>query len=121
MQTLEPCGKYAHQLTRVKCMRKMTCEVYLSFKANLTAEGFVLLVDFQTFCARLLVGYSGSPSTVNETNCNKKRSLKKKTMSSTNFWTCPTRNRLRKSAISHIVLEKLVLQFPHLTHDEDGF
>ena len=30
-------------------------------------------------------------------------------------------NRLRKSAISNIVLEKLVLQLPHLTHDEDGF
>ena len=32
-------------------MRKMTCEVYLSI---------------------LTVGYSGSPSTLNETNCNKK-------------------------------------------------
>ena len=46
---------------------------------------------------------------------------KKKKMSSTNFWTCPTKRRLRKSAISCIVVEILVLQFPHLIHDEDGF
>ena len=67
------------------CMRKITCEVYLSTPH---------------------VGYGGSPSTVNETNCNNMRSLKKKS---------------RKSAISYIVLEKLVLQLLHLTHDEDGF
>ena len=29
--------------------------------------------------------------------------------------------RLKKSAISCIVVEILVLQFPHLIHDEDGF
>ena len=64
----------------------MTCEVYLS---------------------TLPVGHSGSPSTVNETNCNKKKGwsdLLKNIMSSTNFWTCPTRNRLRKSTISCIAL-----------------
>ena len=39
------------------CMRKMTCEVYLSTHT---------------------VGYSGSPSTVNETNCNEKKITLKK-------------------------------------------
>ena len=82
-------------------MRKMTCEVYLSTPP---------------------VGYSGSPSTVNETNCNKKEVTYKKNMSSTNSSrTCPTMNLLRKSVISDIAVEILVLQFPHLTHDEDGF
>ena len=42
-------------------------------------------------------------------------------MSSTNFWTCPTRNHLRKSAISGIVVEILVLQFLHPIHDGEGF
>ena len=43
-------------------------------------------------------------------------------MSSTNSsQTCPTMNRLRKSAISYIAVEILVLKFPHLIHDEDGF
>ena len=63
-------------------------------------------------------------ATVNETNCNKKKdevTSKKIFMSSTNFWTCLTRNRLRKSAISCIAVEKLVLQFPYLNHDDDGF
>ena len=46
-----------HEMNCANCMRKMTCEVYLS-----TAP----------------VGYSGSLSTVNETNCNKKVTLKKK-------------------------------------------
>ena len=78
-------------------MRKMTCEVYLSI---------------------LPVGYSGSPSTVNETNCNKKKNL----MSSTNsIQTCPTMNRLRKDAISFAVVKKLVLQLAHLTCGGDGF
>ena len=93
------CDVIVHQSTRAMCMRKMTCEVYLS---------------------TLPVGYSGSPSTVNETNC-KKMSLKKFLMSSTNFWTCPTMNRLRKGATSFTVLEKLVLQPVRWTHDEDGF
>ena len=43
------------------CMRKMTCEVYLSAHT---------------------VGHSGSPSTVNETNCNKKKITLKNHMSS---------------------------------------
>ena len=30
-------------------------------------------------------------------------------------------SRLRKSAISCFAVEMLVLQLPHLTHDEDGF
>ena len=38
-------------ISRVNCMRKMTCELYLS---------------------TLPAGHSGSTSTVNETNCNKK-------------------------------------------------
>ena len=42
-------------------------------------------------------------------------------MSSTNFWTCPTKNRLRKSAISYTAVEKLVVQPFRQTHDEDGF
>ena len=52
------------ELTRVKCMRKMTCEVYLSTPP---------------------VGYSGSPSTVNETNCIKKDHFKKQLV-----WAPPT-------------------------------
>ena len=53
LQTLEPCSVIAHHLRGVNCIRKMTCEVYVSTHP---------------------VGYSGSPSTVNETNCNKKES-----------------------------------------------
>ena len=49
------------QLRGVNCMRKMTCEVYLSTHP---------------------VDYSGSPSTVNETNCTKKKIFKKNLMSS---------------------------------------
>ena len=30
MQTLEPCSVIAHNQTRAMCMRKMTCEMYLS-------------------------------------------------------------------------------------------
>ena len=40
-----------HTIRRAKCMRKMTCEVYLSTHP---------------------VGCNGSPSTASETNCNKK-------------------------------------------------
>ena len=36
------------------------------------------------------------------------------------YRTCRTMNRL-KSAISSNAVEKLVLQLPHLTHDEDGW
>ena len=50
-------------------MRKMTCEMYLSTD---------------------LVGYSESQKKM-------KRLLQNLFMSSTNFWTCPTRKRLRKS------------------------
>ena len=68
-------------------------------------------------------------STVNETNCNKKEKdlghfiVLIFVMSSTSFWTCPspTRNRLRKNAISCIAVEILVLQFLSLIHDGDGF
>ena len=79
----------------------MTCEEYLS-----------------------TVGYSGSPSTVNETNCTKKKKevTSNFIMSSTNSsQTCPTMNRLRKSAISTFAVEKLVLQLAHLTHGANGF
>ena len=65
-------------------MRKMTCEVHLS---------------------TLPVGYSGSPSTVNETNSNKKGHSKiSYELTSNSIQTCPTMNRLRKDAISYIVL-----------------
>ena len=70
------------------------------------------------------VSYNGSLSAVNETNCNKKKkevTSSKFIMNSSNFWTCPSKNRLRKSAISCIAAEILVLQFHHLIHDEDGF
>ena len=80
-------------------MRKMTCEVYLS----------------------TTVGYSGSPLTVNETNCNKKVNLKKLMSSTNSIQTCPTMKRLVKVVISYIVVGKLILQRLHLTHDEDGF
>ena len=52
MQTLEPNGEHAQNQTLAMCMRNMTCEVYLSTPP---------------------VGYSGSPSTVNETNRIKKK------------------------------------------------
>ena len=67
--------------------------------------------------------FTRSPSAVNETNCNKKDEVTSKKISwaSTNFWTCPTKKRLRKSPISCTAVEILVLQFPHLIHDEDGF
>ena len=85
----------------------MTCEVFLSAPP---------------------VGYNGSPSAVNETNCNKKEAkslylLKKFNMSPTSCRTCPspTRNNLKKGAISCIAVEILVLQFLHLIHDGDGF
>ena len=54
LQHLEPqCGVN----TCVKCMRKSLC------------EGVLLTLP---------VGYSGSPSTVNETKCNKKREIRAK-------------------------------------------
>ena len=47
---LEPNSEYAHQLCGVRCVRKMKCEVFLSTPS---------------------VGYSGSPSTANETTVKK--------------------------------------------------
>ena len=47
--------------------------------------------------------------------------LKNFIMSSTSFWTCSSMSRLRKSAISWIAVEKLVLQPVRQTHGEDGF
>ena len=61
MQTPEPCSEYAHNQTRAMCMRKMTCELFLFTHP---------------------VGYSGSLSTVNETNCNKKNSDQSKILMS---------------------------------------
>ena len=61
-----------HTIRRAKCMRKITCEVFLSTPP---------------------VGYSGSPSTVNETNCNKKNSHEQKKsyeLISNSFQTCHT-------------------------------
>ena len=66
---LESCSENAHVWLCAKCMRKMTCEMYLSTD---------------------LVGYSESQKKM-------KRLLQNLFMSSTNFWTCPTRKRLRKS------------------------
>ena len=58
LRHLEPrCGVN----TCARCMRKITCEVYLS---------------------TLPVGRSGSLSTVNETNCNKKENRFKKNLMS---------------------------------------
>ena len=65
------------------------------------------------------VGYSGSLSTVNETNCNKKRSLKKYELHQ--LLDVSHDESLEEECHLSIVLEKLVLQFPHQTHDEDGF
>ena len=81
-------------------MGKITCEMYLSTPP---------------------VGYSGSPSTVNKTNCTN-MSLSKNLMNSTNsIQTCPTMKCLRKDAISCIVVEKWVLQLARLTRGGDGF
>ena len=74
------------------------------------------------------VGHNGSPSAVNETNCNKQEAeslypLIKINMSPTSCWTCPspTKSRLTRSAISCIAVEILVVQFLHLIHDGDFF
>ena len=74
----------SHDQTRAKYRRKMAYEVYLSTDP---------------------VAYSGSPSTVNETNFNKKVTSTFIMSSTNSSRTCPTMNRLRKSAISNIVLE----------------
>ena len=58
------------------------------------------------------VGYSGSISTVNETNCE---------LTSNYIQTCPTTICLKKDVISCIVLEKWVLQLVRLTRGGDGF
>ena len=50
-----------------------------------------------------------------------KKSLKNIMSPTNSSQTSPTRNRMRKSAISYIVLEKLVLQPVRQTHGEDGF
>ena len=82
-------------------MRKMTCEEYLSTPP---------------------VRYSGSLSIVNETNCHKKVIPKISCeVTSNSIQTCPTMKRLRKDAISYIVVVKSVLQLVRLTRGGDGF
>ena len=81
-------------------MGKMTCEVYLSTHP---------------------VGYSGSPSTVNETNCNKKSHLK----------ISYELHQFHSDLSHHIALEKgchlqyccreWVLQLARLNRGGDGF
>ena len=80
---------------------KMTCEVFLSTHP---------------------VGYSGSPSTVNETNCNKKVNFKNSDeLTSNSIQTCPTTMCLKRDAISCIALEKWVLQLVRLSRGGDDF
>ena len=89
-----------HEMNCANCTRKMTCEVYLSTPP---------------------VGYSGSPSTVSETNCNKKHFKKSYELTSNSIQTCPTTMCLQKDAISCIVLEIWVLQLVRLTRGGDDF
>ena len=90
-----------HDMNCGNCMRKMTCEVYLSTHP---------------------VGYSGSLSTVNETNGNKKVTLKKSyELTSNSIQTCPTTMCLKKDVISCVVLEKWVLQLFQLTRGVGDF
>ena len=66
------------------------------------------------------VGYSGSPSTVNETKCNKKRSLKTTIMSSTNFLDVSHQEKLEEEC--HLLYCcGDIGSVTHLTHDEDGY
>ena len=90
-----------HVMDCASSMRKMTCEVYLSTHP---------------------VGYSGSLSTVNETNSNKKGHKHfSYELNSNSIPTCPTTMCLKKDAISCIVLEKWVLQLVRLTCGGDDF
>ena len=80
----------------------MTCEVYLSTPP---------------------VGYSGSPSTVNETNCNKERFelLEKTMLTSNSIQTCPTTMRLKKDTIVFVDIDGDALQLVLLTRGGNGF
>ena len=89
-----------HEMNCANCTRKMTCEVYLSTHP---------------------VGYSGSLSTVHETNCSKKVTKKSYELTSNSIQTCPTTMCLKKNAISCIVLEKWVLQLVRLARGGDDF
>ena len=63
-------------------------------------------------CLHLPSVYSGSTSTVNEINCNKKNSHQLKNsyeLISNSIQTCPTTMCLKRDAIDCIVLEKWVL------------
>ena len=87
MRTSDILSHDVSVITCARCMRKTTCEVYLSTH---------------------LVGYSGSIATVNETNCNKKNSdqfQKKYELISNSIQTCPTTMCLKRDAIVCIDLE----------------
>ena len=73
--------------TCARCMRKITCDANLS--------------------TLYPVGYSGSLSTVNETNCNKKKINYKNSyeLISNSFQTCPTTMCLKRDAIDCIDLD----------------
>ena len=81
-------------------MRKTLCEVYLSTPP---------------------VGYSGSLSTVNETNCNKKNSHQLKVSYELISNSCSTTMCLERDATCCIVLEKKALLFVRLTRGVEDF
>ena len=82
---------------------KLSCEVYLSTHP---------------------VGYSGSLSTVNETNCNKKElwSIKKNyELTSNSLQTCPTTMCLKMNAIVFVDLDGDAFQLVLLIRGVDDF
>ena len=87
-----------HTIRRAKRMKKITCEVFLSTPP---------------------VGYSGSLSTVNETNGNKKNSHQLENSYGLISNSCSTTMCLKSDAIYCIVLEKWVLQLVRLTRGGD--
>ena len=89
-----------HTIRRAMCMRKITCEVFLSTHP---------------------VGYSGSLSTVNETNCNKKSIKQIYERTSNSIQTCLTTMRLKMNAIVFVDLDGDALQLVLLVRGVDDF
>ena len=68
------------------------------------------------------VGYNGSQSTVNETNCNRKKITKKNNeLNSISTQTCPKKMCLKMDAIVCIDLEGQALQLVLLFRGVDDF
>ena len=83
---------------KVKYVERKSCEVHLSTHR---------------------VGYSGSLSTVNETNCNKKRFEQFYELTSNSIRTCPTTMCLKMNAIVFVDLDGDALQLVLLIRGVD--